>query len=84
MELVGTTPDRQFSSGLSTDTDGSGSAGDLTITTGRLIVDGSEVSASTDGDGQGGTLTVNASEFVELLAGGACLLKLMVLEMPEM
>ncbi len=44
-----------------------GSAGSLTIETGRLILqDGALISASTWGKGSGGSLTVRASESVEL------------------
>jgi filamentous hemagglutinin family protein len=45
-----------------------GDAGNLTITTGRLVVQGgAEVAASTSSQGKGGNLTVNASERVELI-----------------
>jgi filamentous hemagglutinin family protein len=54
-------------SGLSTTTEGAGTAGDLTINTGRLIVaNGGQVLTSTSSAGLGGQLTVNALEFVEL------------------
>lgn len=67
VQLIGTSTNGQLSSGLFTQTEGTGVAGDLKIETGRLIVqDGAQVSASTFGGGQGGTLTVNALEFVEL------------------
>ena len=50
--------------------DSTGSAGELTIQTGKLIVeDGAQVSASTFGNGQGrgGMLFINASEFIQLV-----------------
>ena len=44
-----------------------GNAGDLTITTGRLMLrDGGRVSASINGDGNGGALTIRAAESLEL------------------
>lgn len=49
-----------------------GDGGNLTIQTGRLIVEGgAQVSAATLGKGQGGTLSVNASDFVELMGTSA-------------
>ena len=68
VELSGTAPNNSnFFSSLSTQTQGVGAGGDLTINTGRLIVrDGAQVSASTLGAGQGGTLVVNASDSVVL------------------
>jgi filamentous hemagglutinin family protein len=67
IELIGTSADIRFASGLSVGTQAEGDAGDLTITTGVLIVrNGAQVEASTSGSGQGGTLTVNASDSVEL------------------
>lgn len=68
VQLSGTSADGKNASGLFTQTEGAGAAGDLTIETGRLIVrDGAQVSASTVSAGQGGTLTVRASESVELI-----------------
>lgn len=67
VELIGTTSNLQFTSGLSTSTFGTGAAGELTINTGRLAVrDGAGVSTETRGEGQGGTLTVTASKSVEV------------------
>ncbi|GAX40404.1 filamentous hemagglutinin outer membrane protein [Tolypothrix sp. NIES-4075] len=54
-------------SGLRNGTSGSGSGGNLTIETGRLIVrDGAVVGTSTSGRSSAGILTVNAKESVEL------------------
>ena len=59
VEVIGTSADGQFSSGLSTESSGSGEAGDLTIDTSRLLVrDGAEVSASTFGEGKGGSINI--------------------------
>ncbi len=64
VELRGTLPDGI----LSSFTLGAGDAGDITITTGKLIVrDGAQVSTFTLGEGSGGQLSVNASESVELI-----------------
>jgi filamentous hemagglutinin family protein len=55
---------------LLTETTSSGTAGELRIETGRLIVqDGSQISASTslESTGQGGTLFVNAKDFIQLI-----------------
>ncbi len=50
---------------------GSGDAGDLTITTPRLLIrDGAGATTSTLGTGLGGNLTVNASESVTLIGRG--------------
>jgi filamentous hemagglutinin family protein len=56
-------------SSLSTDAEpnSTGNAGNVSITTGRLIVrDGGQVSSSTFGSGNGGNLTVIASDTVEV------------------
>ena len=48
-------------SGLFSQTEGTGSAGDLTIQTGKLVIsNGAQVSTGTSGDGKGGNLTVDA------------------------
>ncbi|MFB2937598.1 filamentous hemagglutinin N-terminal domain-containing protein [Aerosakkonemataceae cyanobacterium BLCC-F154] len=65
IELIGTSPTEERSSGISVQTRGIGKAGDLTINTRRLIVrDGAELSASTYGDGAGGNININALEEV--------------------
>jgi filamentous hemagglutinin family protein len=68
VELIGFVP---FGS-LSTVTFGAGNAGDLTITTKKLIVqDGAEALSFTLGQGAGGQLTVNASDSVELIGSSS-------------
>ncbi len=73
VELIGIDPPDDDTlgtlfTGLLTDAEGTGAAGDLTIQTRRLIVrDGAQVSAATFGKGAGGNLTVNATESVELI-----------------
>ncbi len=66
--LIGNDAGGQFSSGLFADTEGTGAAGNLSITTGQLTVQGeARVSAATFREGKGGNLTVNAAESVELI-----------------
>ena len=61
VQLIGTSGDGNFSSNLSTQTEGTGNASNLTITTGELIVrDGAQVGTGTFGEGDGGSLIVNA------------------------
>ncbi|MFB2896915.1 filamentous hemagglutinin N-terminal domain-containing protein, partial [Aerosakkonemataceae cyanobacterium BLCC-F50] len=78
VQLIGTSADGQFPSGLGTeaakDATGvasTGAAGNLTINTGILIVqDGAGVSAATLGAGKGGNLTINANQ-VQLVGTSA-------------
>ncbi len=56
-----------FPSGLFTQSQSLGDAGDLTLSSGRLVIrDGAAISADTDLNGQGGSITINARDFVEL------------------
>jgi filamentous hemagglutinin family protein len=74
VQLIGTTADGQYISGLfaSAQPGSSGNAGDLTIKTGTLLVrDGAQVSAVTFGEGDGGILTVNASQQIQLIGRSA-------------
>ncbi|NEO92953.1 MAG: filamentous hemagglutinin N-terminal domain-containing protein, partial [Moorea sp. SIO3G5] len=72
VQLIGTSANPQFPSGLFTETEGTGDAGDLSITTGQLMVsDGAQVSANTRGEGDGGTLSVDASSTVQLIGTSA-------------
>jgi filamentous hemagglutinin family protein len=67
VELSGTSADGKLFSAFLSQTFGSEPAGDLTIQTGKLIVqDGAQVSADTFSQGHGGKLTVLASDSVEL------------------
>lgn len=70
VELTGTTADKLLSSGLFTQTGGTGNAGDLTINTQDLLVkNGARVLAGTFSQGNAGALTVNASESVQMIGG---------------
>jgi large exoprotein involved in heme utilization and adhesion len=68
VDIIGKEAGGQFSNGLFADTRGTGAAGNLNVTTGRLTVRGeARISAATYGAGQGGNLTANAAESVELI-----------------
>ena len=68
VHLIGTSADGLFSSGLFTQTQGTGNGGTLKIITPVLLItDGAQVSASTFGEGDGGNLTVDATESVQLI-----------------
>jgi filamentous hemagglutinin family protein len=72
VQLIGTTADGQFPSGLFAGTVGAGDGGNLTLTTGQLLVsDGAEVGANTFAEGAGGNLVVEASESVQLIGTSA-------------
>jgi large exoprotein involved in heme utilization and adhesion len=72
VEVIGTSADGQFRSGLFASGVVTGDAGDLTIDTGRLLVrDGAVVSAATVGEGKGGSLQIRASDSVELIGRAA-------------
>ncbi|MEC4815789.1 MAG: S-layer family protein [Scytonema sp. PMC 1069.18] len=67
VQLIGTSPDSQVSSGLLVGTEGTGNAGKLTIETQKLQVsNGAIISARTNGEGNGGSITIKASDSVEL------------------
>ncbi|MEH2288340.1 two-partner secretion domain-containing protein [Nostoc sp.] len=69
IELIGTSANG-YSSGLYTQTDGTGSAGNLTVQTRQLSVrDGAVISASTLKSGLGGSLNVTALDSIELIGG---------------
>ena len=71
VELSGslTIGDAVYLSSLSTITQGAGTAGNISITTRKLLLqNGAQVSTTTTSSGQGGTLQVNASDSVELIA----------------
>jgi len=74
IELIGTSADGDGSTILNTGTIGSGNAGDLNITTRRLIIrDGAGVATSSlpfdqqNSKGRSGNLTVTASDSVEII-----------------
>ncbi|MEG5175684.1 S-layer family protein, partial [Microcoleus sp. B3-D7] len=68
VEVIGSSASGQLPSGLSTESQGSGDAGDLRIDTGRLLVrDGAGVSTTTGGSGNGGSLQIKATDSVEVI-----------------
>ena len=72
IQLIGTTADGQFASGLFSQTVGTGNSGNVSITTGELTVsDGAVVSAGSFGEGDGGNLTVNANSSVQVIGTSA-------------
>jgi filamentous hemagglutinin family protein len=72
VQVIGHSADGQVSSGLFAQTEGTGDAGNLTITTEQLLISGGAgVSASTFGTGNGGDLIVHASEGVQVIGHSA-------------
>ncbi|WP_229424332.1 filamentous hemagglutinin N-terminal domain-containing protein [Moorena producens] len=72
VQLIGNSADGRFASALSTQTEGTGNGGDVSITTGKLIVkDGAQVSAGTFDEGDGGDLSVDADSTVQLIGRSA-------------
>ncbi|NEO47151.1 MAG: S-layer family protein, partial [Moorea sp. SIO4A3] len=69
VEAIGTSPDSFFPSGLfTTSAEGSGSGGDITIETERLVLsDGAQFASRTNGAGDAGDISIYASESVDLI-----------------
>ena len=71
VEISGMSPDGRVRSGLTSTTFSPADAGEVKISTGRLIVrDGAEISTSAFGGGAGGDITVTATEEVRLRGNG--------------
>ncbi|MEH1924324.1 two-partner secretion domain-containing protein [Nostoc sp.] len=71
VQVIGTSSNGYFPSGLLTSTHSTGDAGNLTIDTQQLLVrDGALINASTSGAGKGGFLTVTANN-VQLIGESA-------------
>ncbi|MDZ8138081.1 MAG: S-layer family protein [Nostoc sp. DedQUE04] len=63
IQLIGSSSDGRFPSGLLTSTHSTGDAGNLKIDTQQLLVrDGALINTSTSGTGKGGSLTVTAND----------------------
>lgn len=74
VQVIGYSADGRFTSGLFAQavSTATGEAGDLAITTSRLLIqDGAQVITGTSGSGNGGSLTVNASDSVQVLGTSA-------------
>jgi filamentous hemagglutinin family protein len=72
VQVIGRSADGQVGSRLSVQSEGSGKAGNMEITTTQLhVVDGAQVSAGTFGEGKGGSLIIHASELVQLIGTSA-------------
>jgi filamentous hemagglutinin family protein len=72
VELSGTTPDEQYPSLLGAATRSAGDAGNLTLTTRRLIVqDGAGIGTTSFSLGNAGNLTINAAESVDVVGVSA-------------
>ncbi|NER33196.1 MAG: filamentous hemagglutinin N-terminal domain-containing protein [Oscillatoria sp. SIO1A7] len=69
VEVIGNSADGLEPSRISSQTQGAGSAGDLTIETSNLTVNDGIISAATFASGAGGNLTVRATSSVELVGG---------------
>lgn len=70
VELIGSSSDGLFASGLAAGTEGKGNGGNVIIDAGRLTLrDGAVVSVSTNNSGKAGNLTVRAQQ-VELIGTG--------------
>ncbi|NEO36022.1 MAG: filamentous hemagglutinin N-terminal domain-containing protein [Moorea sp. SIOASIH] len=72
VSAIGRSPDGIFPSALVTTTEESGTGGNLTIETERLLVsDGAEFFSDTSGDGDAGNITVYASESIDVIGTDA-------------
>ena len=68
VQINGSIVNGQLPAGLFTATRGRGRAGDLSITSSKLLVqNGGEISASTFSQGRGGDITINASESLQII-----------------
>ncbi|MDC0831900.1 filamentous hemagglutinin N-terminal domain-containing protein [Geitlerinema sp. CS-897] len=70
--ISGTRTDSGVATNIATRSEGSGAAGDIEITTARLVLrDGGEIVTSTSNRGAAGRLTVRASESVDIAGTGS-------------
>ncbi|OKH30836.1 hypothetical protein NIES2119_30140 [[Phormidium ambiguum] IAM M-71] len=72
VEVIGSSADGVFASGLYTQSEGSKDSGDLIIETNQLIVqEGAQIATSTFGAGKAGNLIINAVDSVEVSGNSA-------------
>jgi filamentous hemagglutinin family protein len=68
IEITGITTSPRFVSGISSSSFTDGAAGDIKISTSKLLIrDGSEIAAAAIASGSGGDLIINASDSIELI-----------------
>jgi filamentous hemagglutinin family protein len=68
IEIAGITTSPRFVSGISSSSFTDGAAGDIKISTSKLLIrDGSEIAAAAIASGSGGDLIINASDSIELI-----------------
>ncbi|MBE9004203.1 S-layer family protein [Fortiea sp. LEGE XX443] len=70
VELIGRSSDNRFPSGFFTQTQSTGDAGEVRVTTPILrVLDGAEVSAATLGTGEGGNVIIKAADLLRVQNG---------------
>lgn len=70
-KVTGVSPDGRFGSGPGTTTLSNSPAGNVTLTTGNLLIEaGASISATTFGNGAGGTLTVDVADVLDISGSG--------------
>lgn len=71
VEILGSSFDGQLPSALGTSVEENaiGDGGDLRIETGKLIINGSQITSATRGKGNAGDVTIIARDFVEVIGG---------------
>ncbi len=72
LKLSGTSPDAKFSGGMYSQTIGSGSSADLTVSTKQLEIDnGAAIVTNSFGSGHAGNINVNASNSLNLIGSSS-------------
>lgn len=72
VELIGSSADGVFASGLYTQSEGTKNSGNLSVETNRLaVLEGAQIASSTFGPGNAGDLVITASDVVEVTGNSA-------------